>query len=243
MRVVGEVADSVRVAAITVADAQQTARNFVEVLEAAGVWAESQRAKEDEKGDEKGEGPKKDEDSSASEDDEEKTPAKEREERCRLLLRLNTEVLELQRESRQIVSRSPALLEAVAGGEKHALFALVAEILDNGRAAVGRAWRRSVAEGNPSQSVAVVEETLDFFFAAAAWNKIAAPSSFEARSLRLASLVDSALLREMVQEDLLGFCGALIGTAASGGEDAPEARLIQRLQDAAVKLQTGFNYS
>jgi hypothetical protein len=240
VRVVGEVADSVRVAAINVADAQQTALNFVEVLEAAGVWADSERARQDEQ-DKNGEGAKeKGEEAEASsneEEDEEKTPEQEREERWRLLKSINEEVLKLQGEMRQTVNQNPALLEAVAVGEKQMLFAQVAEVLESNRILVGRAWRARAS--SDEDSLAAVEEALDFIFAAAAWKKIAAPS-FEARLLRLASLVDRLLLGQMLQDDFLNYCKALIGMSSRSEDAGIESGLIHRLQDAARELQAGF---
>jgi len=243
-RLTGECADTIGAAVLRVADAQRTAQNFIEVLEAAGAWAAGARAAggDSAEGSEKKEQSKDEEKCDSSDSDEEekpKCPKEHRVEKHRALVRLNREVVSLQQELRDLVSQSPSLLEAVSVGQKSELFALVAELLASAKATVERAWRAalpsalSAASSRPAPSfLAAVEAALGFIFAAGAWGELAIPS-LDARLLRLASLIDSTLLQSLLWEDLFNHTLALAGGATA----APA--LAKRLEDAARSMQAG----
>lgn len=202
-RLTGNCAHAVGAAAVVVGDAQRTAQNFIDVLEAAGVWASADVPEE--RKDKTDEDPKEKKDDDASDDDsddedkEPSTPGSKRWQRHRLLVSLNAEVTGMQRELRGMVSKSPSLIEAVSGPQKVELFALAAELVEGARIA---ARRGASARLSPTASEAdAVESALDFIFAASDWEKVAMPS-LGARLLRLASLVDGRLLQTMLREEL-----------------------------------------
>jgi len=232
-----DTAEAVGAAAVAVGDAQQTARNFVDVLQAAGAWS---KGKDDGKGDEDeaaeagSKSPR-----SADEAESAKEPCDERLVRHKLLLRLNTEVLRQQQELRGLVLRSPALIEAVSTGQKGALFEVVAEVLEGARGSVSTAWRNSLisSESGKEAFVDSVEGALGFVFAAAAWEKLAVPS-LEARLLRMASLLDGRLLRQMLSEDLFKHAVAL-----APDEHGIARKLAKRLDAAANSMQLGFAFA
>lgn len=247
VRFVGCTAEAVGTTAFAVGDAQTTARNFIEVLEAAGVWANGMAQPEEEEEErqaKRNDETDKDNEESGSNGDRENggegKPWSCRVDRHRLLLQVNSDVLSLQQELRLVVSRSPSLIDAISGGQKHDLFALVAEVLESALAAVSRA-RRSLrvfpGDADSIPFLAAVEGALDFVFAAAAWGKVAAPS-LEARLLRLASLLDCRLLREMLWEDLFRHVVTAVRGCAGGAAAASD--LEKRFSAASVEIQVGL---
>eukprot|EP00928_Gymnodinium_smaydae_P051277 TRINITY_DN34803_c0_g1_i1.p1 TRINITY_DN34803_c0_g1~~TRINITY_DN34803_c0_g1_i1.p1 ORF type:complete len:127 (+),score=29.47 TRINITY_DN34803_c0_g1_i1:94-474(+) len=74
--------------------------------------------------------------------------------------------------------------------------------------------------------VRAVEEALSTVFAATAWEEVALPS-FEGRLLRLAALVDAALLQALLQEELFAPCLLLV-------RGSPREGPLRRRCDAAL---------
>merc|ERR1712070_1323233 len=173
------------------------------VLGAAGMWDKmDSEQKADQKPGKKSEAKQeKGEDSS----DEEKEPWQEHAECVDLYQKLNGEVVALQKELRGLVMEDPALIHAVTPAQKQGLFAVVAELMERARQAVSRAWYdqwvRDDVNTKPQAFSELIEAPLGFVLSASSWDKVAAPC-IEARLLRLAALVDSALLCSMLQDDL-----------------------------------------
>eukprot|EP00927_Polykrikos_kofoidii_P060407 TRINITY_DN5539_c0_g2_i3.p1 TRINITY_DN5539_c0_g2~~TRINITY_DN5539_c0_g2_i3.p1 ORF type:complete len:1753 (-),score=359.98 TRINITY_DN5539_c0_g2_i3:202-5460(-) len=203
----GDTAGLVAASAVAVGEAQQIARNFLAVVEAAGVWAEG--AKEAEaRNSEGGEEEKKQAASSDSDSDAESEGAKERREaelntvvgrrsrRARLLRQLNGDVLSRQKELKELVRKSPSVIEAVGPTQKRELFALITEVLDRALDGVARGWRLAPENNELSE---ISENSIAFIFAAAAWNTVAVPS-LEGRLLRLGCLLDAKQLLGLLKE-------------------------------------------
>jgi len=247
-RLASEAAGCVGHTALSIGNAKQNAINFLAVLEAAGAWAQEESQERSPKEARKKKTSESDPDaesnnSSDSEDSQDSakdSPSKEpwssRVEKHRVLIRLNSEVVQLQQEVRKAIAKSPSLLEAVTTGQKGQIFALVSELIEAARGAVSREWRTSRKAQGASKRAEIfadaVKAELSFVFAAAAWKEVAVPS-IEARLLRLASLLDCQLLGRMLTEDLFQHALALAdGTAAN--------ELAERFEAAFIGMQVGF---
>eukprot|EP00913_Durusdinium_trenchii_P010057 g9437.t1 len=124
----------------------------------------------------------------ASEDENDESPQDAASNR-RLLLKLNGEVLELQREMRSLILGNPALMPEVDVGQKERIFCLVHDLLE--QTLGSRRADRDRPHG--------LQETLEMLQAAAGWDSLASVS-LEGRILRVAALVDGPLLAQMLQE-------------------------------------------
>jgi len=232
-RLAREAAETVAAAAMAVGETQRHAENLLEVLGAAGLWekmdAEADGKKE---GAKKSEGEKPPEDDESS-DDEDKEPWEQNVELTSLLQSLNTEVLALQQELRDLVSQDPALISAVGPEQKEVLFSIVSELLAQARKRVSRTWYSKCRQhAGECKFLVAVEKPLEFLAAAASWKQIAVPS-LEARLLRLAALVDSQLLCNMLETDLLQHTLGLT-------EADEEPQLQTRMATLSTKLRMGF---
>lgn len=227
-RLVADTAGCVSSAALAAGDAQQTARNYVEVLGEAEVWAKQEEEKEREEPTQK-EGA---DDASDDDSEAEPSPCDKRLKRHRLLRQLNGEVIALQKELRKMVVASPSLIEAVSGPQKREIFGLVAELIEGARANVAetRCWQRPT--GHDGSAIGT-EGALEFVYAAAAWDTLAVPS-LDARLLRLASLIDCDLLWSMLHERLLAH------TLASAEADGASAVCRERLAVEFRELNFAF---
>eukprot|EP00929_Paragymnodinium_shiwhaense_P056758 TRINITY_DN28415_c0_g1_i1.p1 TRINITY_DN28415_c0_g1~~TRINITY_DN28415_c0_g1_i1.p1 ORF type:complete len:1497 (-),score=500.47 TRINITY_DN28415_c0_g1_i1:60-4550(-) len=238
-RIVRETTSQIGATATAVGDAQQLGKNFVLVLEATGVWAEGVEQEKREKAKRAGKDGEASSDSDDEKDGSKDTPEDQRFKRHRLFCKLNEAVAELQLEMRQLVTKTPALIEAVNVGQKRALFGLVVELLESAREAVGKTLR--FKEGASDESAELLEgvrEKASFVYAAAAWNEVALPS-LEARLLRLACLVDGKMLKAELEARLLK--PTLENLQAVGCDSLHRTKLSESFAELATALSSvGF---
>jgi len=222
-RLAVEAADSVVAAALAVGEAQLRVDRLCAGLEALAQREPAQRcAAEDEDAASDASGDSEVSGASAS--------AVSWRDRHRLLLSLNSEVLQLQRELRGLVAASPALLEPVDVAQKEHIFSLAAEVLDRVEVDVNRAWYTSGAEGGQC-CVEAMRRSLGVVFAATGGN-VAMPS-FESRILRLAGLLDVAQLSQSLEQRFSRYADLARGLPG-------EAELRRHLAGALTELHTPF---
>ncbi|CAE8690487.1 unnamed protein product [Polarella glacialis] len=179
------------------------------------------------------------EESTGTASDGSRRPQKSRERRGdELVQHLNRELLALQGELRRMVVERPCLLAPVTTSEKEALFALVAEVISTAAHRSKRASEEASATLQPQEASWLpdaIEEELAAAFVAVAWKVVAAPTSTEARLLRLASLVDAAQLQQMLKVFLFDPCLAILW---AHGQRSPQAEaaacLVRKRCDAAL---------
>lgn len=186
-----DTADASAAAAVVLGDAQQHAASLK-------VMLDKLKHKEEEKEEgEKDEKEDKDAGDESSDEEHQETPQERASTNRRLLQKLNSEVLDLQKEMRTLVSGNPSLLPEVSVKQKERLFVLAREFIQQSK------WRVSMlglqGKRGPADWSEAMQETLQLVKAAASWDGLAAPC-FEARVLRAAALVDAGLLQSMLEE-------------------------------------------
>ncbi|CAE7497992.1 unnamed protein product [Symbiodinium natans] len=187
-----ETADATAAAAVMVGDAQKNAHVLKEILDKLQCKAKAKKETSDREDDAKGA------DTSSDEEDAE-TPKDRACSNRRLLLKLNTEVLDLQKEMRNLISSNPSLMPEIGVVQKEWIFRLAAELVEQTK------WTFSMlglhGENGPSTWDEAMQETLRVLQAAANWDGFATPA-LDARILRAAALVDANLLSKMLQDAL-----------------------------------------
>mmetsp|Transcript_30108 Transcript_30108/g.63817 ORF Transcript_30108/g.63817 Transcript_30108/m.63817 type:complete len:313 (+) Transcript_30108:2-940(+) len=223
-RLAGEAAAAVGDTGVAVGEVQEMARNFVEVLDAAGAWQEEPAPKPEPPPPSKD---KEEEDADSSDEDSAPMTTQSRQ---MLLRKINAEVLGLQQELRSLVAKSPALIEVVSVGQKQNLFSLVAELMEKARTEVSKNPNAFVQskEGSAEAFVTAVLSAVQFIVAAGKWSKIAVPS-LEARLVRLAALLDATKVHEMVVE--------LFDHAMACAENPAKVLLREHLTAAANSIR------
>ncbi|CAE8611852.1 unnamed protein product [Polarella glacialis] len=223
-----DTADATAAAAVVVGDAQRHAQALKEMLD---KLKEEQEEKEDTKAEKEGED-KDDKDTAAdesSDDEERETPKARSSSNRRLLQKLNSEVLDLQKEMRGLVASNPALIPEVTVELKERTFSLVGELVQQVRWTVTMLGLRG-ADG-PQSWADAIRDALDLVKTAADWDVLASPR-FEARLLRAAALVDGKLLARVLKADLIDHCLAL----APEDEVSLRPDLKQRFLEVVAKL-------
>ncbi|CAE7868698.1 unnamed protein product [Symbiodinium microadriaticum] len=206
-----ETADATAAAAVMVGDAQKNAHVLKEILDKLQCKAKAKKERSNDEDDEA-----KDADTSSDEEG-----AETKEDRAcsnrRLLLKLNTEVLDLQKEMRNLISSNPALMPEVGVAQKEWIFRLAAELIEQTK------WKFTMlglhGQHGPSTWDEAMQETLYLLQAAANWDGFASPL-FDARILRVAALVDANLLSKMLQ-DALQVCEDSTPPSAGDADDRP----------------------
>eukprot|EP00930_Biecheleria_cincta_P020805 TRINITY_DN1555_c6_g1_i1.p1 TRINITY_DN1555_c6_g1~~TRINITY_DN1555_c6_g1_i1.p1 ORF type:complete len:1284 (+),score=324.68 TRINITY_DN1555_c6_g1_i1:56-3907(+) len=217
-----DTADASAASAVVVGDAQRHAQALKSMLDKL----KQDEAESEEKKGENGDDEEDKETADSSGDEAEETPKDRAEANRRLLQKLNGEVLELQREMRGLVDRNPSLLPEVGVAQKDRMFGLVREIVQQ------MIWKVSMidlVDGGPQCWKDAMEEALGLVKAAADWENLASPP-FEARLLRAASLIDSRLLSELLQEFLLKCM------SSCGVDDSIASCMEARLQESITGL-------
>ncbi|CAE7271857.1 DNAJ1 [Symbiodinium pilosum] len=188
-----ETADATAAAAVMVGDAQQNAQVLKDILDKLQCKAKGTQEKPK---DEDKETP--DADTSSDEETAETVEDRTSSNR-RLLLKLNTEVLELQKEMRSLILSNPSLMPEVGVAQKERIFCLAAELVEQMK------WKFTMLGlhglNGPSTWEEAMQETILLLQAAANWDGLAAPA-LNARILRAAALVDANLLYKMLQDAL-----------------------------------------
>jgi len=197
-----DAADTAAAAAVMVGEAQRCAQTLAQLVD--------RLKKHQDEVEERRQGV----DSADSDSDVPETLEERRVSTRRLAQKLNGEVLSLQDDLCVMVASSPHLLPEVTVAKKESIFALVAELVQKAKHAISKCWRTAScsADGGKNGTSGAwarsVEDTLRFVSSAAAWRQVASPS-FEARVLRVAALIDSGLLLDILRRELLEHCLAL----------------------------------
>lgn len=194
-----EAADVAASTAVAVGDVQRYSQSLAEMMDWRGV--EKEPAEEKNEADDQ---TRKDGLDAGADDhaQNKEIPFQQQAGKRRLLQKLNREILGLQQEMRSLMSSNPRLLPEVGVAQKELLFSLVTELVGQARRLLSRAWRTS----NSALGL-VTEKVFHIVKTAGDWERLASPP-FESRLLRVAALVDSALLAGILHE-LLEYCTAL----------------------------------
>lgn len=220
-----DTADACAAAAVMVGDAQQHAQSLKDQLDKLRSKAKAEEDKERE------EDAEDKETADASEDENDESPQDRAASNRRLLLKLNGEVLELQREMRSLILGNPALMPEVDVGQKERIFCLVHDLLEQTR------WTFEMlglhGEQGPATWDEAMQETLEMLQAAAGWDSLASVS-LEGRILRVAALVDGPLLAQMLQEVLLPSC--FEGHPGEMGEEKHFSEAIRALCHGGARM-------
>lgn len=204
-----DVADAAASAAVTVGEAQRHAQELLSHFQDQTRPAKAKEKKEDGKEEEDGDG-------SDSEQEGPETPEQQRVSNRRLLLKLNRELLDLQREVRALVDANPHLLPEVTVKQKEGVFAWVVELLEQRTLAL-----QTPPDPSTEDRLEAFESGFSLVQSAADWDTVASPG-FEARVFRAAALVDSRLLAELLKLHLLEKC---FGQEAQPEKEEPKERL------------------
>lgn len=221
-----ETADATAAAAVMVGDAQKNAHVLKEILDKLQCKAKAKKERSKDEDEEA-----KDADTSSDEESAETTEDRACSNR-RLLLKLNTEVLDLQKEMRNLVSSNPALMPEVGVAQKEWIFRLAAELIEQTK------WKFTMlglhGQHGPSSWDEAMQETLRVLQAAANWDGFATPL-FDARILRAAALVDANLLSKMLQ-DVLQVCEDSTPPGSAGDADDQPSHARHQYSEAVNLL-------
>lgn len=194
-----DTADASAAAAVMVGDAQQHAQTLKGHLDKLKGKAKDEEEKENEKETKDG---TEDKETADASDESNETPEDQAASNRRLLLKLNGEVLELQKEMRSLVLTNPSLMPEVDIKQKERVFCLVHDLLEEIK------WTFNMlglhGENGPASWDEAMKDTLNMLRAAADWDTFASPS-LAGRILRVAALVDGNMLAKMLKE-MLSFC-------------------------------------
>jgi len=189
-----DTADASAAAAVMVGDAQQHAQTLKDHLDKL-----KSKEKEDEEEKETKDGTEDKETADASDEERDETPEDRATSNRRLLLKLNGEVLDLQKEMRGLILTNPSLMPEVDIKQKERVFCLVHDLLEEIK------WTFNMlglhGQCGPTNWDEAMKDTLDMLRAAAAWDTFASPS-LAGRILRVAALVDGSMLAKMLEEML-----------------------------------------
>lgn len=194
-----DTADASAAAAVMVGDAQQHAQTLKGHLDKLKDKAKDEEEEEKEKETKDG---TEDKETADASDESNETPEDQAASNRRLLLKLNGEVLELQREMRNLILTNPSLMPEVDIKQKERVFCLVHDLLEEIK------WTFNMLGlhgGNgPATWDEAMKDTLNMLRAAADWDTFASPS-LAGRILRVAALLDGNMLAKMLKETL-SFC-------------------------------------
>eukprot|EP00435_Cladocopium_sp_Y103_P036041 s1417_g9.t1 len=189
-----DTADASAAAAVMVGDAQQHAQTLKGHLDKLKGKAKDEEEKENEKETKDG---TEDKETADASDESNETPEDQAASNRRLLLKLNGEVLELQKEMRSLVLTNPSLMPEVDIKQKERVFCLVHDLLEEIK------WTFNMlglhGENGPASWDEAMKDTLNMLRAAADWDTFASPS-LAGRILRVAALVDGNMLAKMLKE-------------------------------------------